>query len=468
MFMTMSVEGPGATDLGYLMHKHPGRKAPQSFEHAHGTAHVWYPQRSEEHTTIALWLDASPRKMRRGGPGKGPGTLVEYVNSSAYVAGGAFVQAMKDTLRSAINGECAARPDLVERRWAMRCEVSAVRAEDDGSLAWRMFSPLGYEVSIGEGQDAGSYGRLCLVHPGQTVGVALRQLYVLLAAMDSGWERYVGETEVDVLTRRGGGWLEEHPERGWITGRFLKRQKTLMETALERLGVGEGNTARDRDPIPKMRESLQALRIETAARRVIEAGAKQIADLGCGEGKLARRLAEEDCVEGVTAVDVSSKALSRARRHAGQQGARSAGKIRFAHAPIGVRGGSWSHGHDAAVLLETIEHIDPERIAEVEDAVFGGRGYRIVVISTPNREYNTLYEGLGAGKLRHRDHRFEWDRAEMEAWCTGVAKRHGYDIAIEGVGDEDPVHGPPTQLAVFERIDEAENDAEAGQKGTEQ
>ena len=464
MLMTMSVEGPGATDLGYLMHKHPGRSTPQSFEHAHGTAYVWYPQRSDERTTMALWLDASPRKMRRGGPGKGPGTLLEYVNASAYVAGGAFVQAMKDTLRSAINGECAARAELTERAWAMHCEVTAVKTDDAGALAKRMFGPLGYEVSIAEGEAAGRYGRVCLTHPEQTVAVALRQLYVLLAAMDAGWERYVGETEVEVLTRRGGGWLETHPERTWIASRFLKRQKTLMDTALERLGGEETSEPRGHDPVPKMHESLQALRIETAARRVLEAGAKQIVDLGCGEGKLARRLAGDDAIEGVTAVDVSAKALSRARRNVAQHSARGAGKIRFAHAPIGVRGGAWSRGHDAAVLLETIEHIDPERIPEIEEAVFAGRGYRIVIVSTPNREYNALYEGLEPGKLRHRDHRFEWDRKEMEAWCQGIAARHRYEVSIEGIGDEDPVHGPPTQLAVFERIGEAQGEAEPPQE----
>jgi hypothetical protein len=76
-----------------------------------------------------------------------------------------------------------------------------------------------------------------------------------------------------------------------------------------------------------------------------------------------------------------------------------------------------------------------------------------VIVTTPNREYNPLY-GLPAGQWRHRDHRFEWSRAEFAAWAEGVASRQGYRVSLRTVGDVDPEAGSPTQLALFSLEDQ--------------
>ena len=75
-----------------------------------------------------------------------------------------------------------------------------------------------------------------------------------------------------------------------------------------------------------------------------------------------------------------------------------------------------------------------------------------VVVTTPNVEYNVKFETLTAGKFRHRDHRFEWTRAEFQAWAESVAERFGYSVRFLAVGDADPVVGSPTQMAVFNRV----------------
>jgi len=72
-----------------------------------------------------------------------------------------------------------------------------------------------------------------------------------------------------------------------------------------------------------------------------------------------------------------------------------------------------------------------------------------VVLTTPNREYNVMWETLPAGKFRHRDHRFEWTRAEFSEWAEGVAQRFGYTLRILPVGPEDTTVGSPTQMALF-------------------
>jgi small RNA 2'-O-methyltransferase len=106
---------------------------------------------------------------------------------------------------------------------------------------------------------------------------------------------------------------------------------------------------------------------------------------------------------------------------------------------------------DAAVLVETIEHIDPQRLTAVERAVFGGYCPGLVLITTPNREYNVLH-GLPEGALRHRDHRFEWTRAKFRSWSEGVAKRHGYRVVFDDIGPVDAELGSSTQMATFSRI----------------
>ena len=107
-------------------------------------------------------------------------------------------------------------------------------------------------------------------------------------------------------------------------------------------------------------------------------------------------------------------------------------------------------GLDAAVLMEVVEHVEPDRLGALERAVFGCATPRTVVVTTPNREYNPEY-GLAEGKTRHRDHRFEWDRAEFTAWASRVGAAYGYGVRFAGVGPESPVAGAPTQLAVFTR-----------------
>lgn len=106
-------------------------------------------------------------------------------------------------------------------------------------------------------------------------------------------------------------------------------------------------------------------------------------------------------------------------------------------------------GFDAATLIEVIEHLDPGRLAALERVLFGCARPRLVLVGTPNMEYNVLYATLPAGRLRHPDHRFEWTRAEFAAWGAGVAERYGYRVRFEPIGEADPLHGPPTQLAVF-------------------
>jgi hypothetical protein len=88
----------------------------------------------------------------------------------------------------------------------------------------------------------------------------------------------------------------------------------------------------------------------------------------------------------------------------------------------------------------------------LERVVFEFAAPRLVVITTPNVEYNVRFESLPAGNFRHRDHRFEWSRAEFEDWGTAVAARNNYQVVFEPIGPIDDEVGAPSQMAVFTRL----------------
>ena len=107
-------------------------------------------------------------------------------------------------------------------------------------------------------------------------------------------------------------------------------------------------------------------------------------------------------------------------------------------------------GFDAAAVIEVIEHFDPPRLSAFERVLFEFARPKTVVLTTPNQEYNVIWESLPAGQFRHPDHRFEWTRAEFQTWASRVAAKHGYAVRFLAIGPADALLGSPTQMAVFE------------------
>ena len=126
------------------------------------------------------------------------------------------------------------------------------------------------------------------------------------------------------------------------------------------------------------------------------------------------------------------------------------GRVTLLHGSLTYRDQRWAEA-DAAALIEGIEHIDPAQLPLVERVVFGEARPKTIVVTTPNADYNVLFETLPAGAMRHPDHRFEWTRAEFAAWSDGVAAAYGYRVAFAPIGDVDAAHGAPSQMAVFTR-----------------
>lgn len=196
--------------------------------------------------------------------------------------------------------------------------------------------------------------------------------------------------------------------------------------------------------------SLHNERLEKVFHALLESGSESVLDLGCGPGELMSRLAAEKRFRRIAGVDTSLEALAEARRLLfAEEHDRGEGHLSLHHASFTDLIEDLTD-FDAAVMVETIEHVEPHRLSAIERTLFARYRPRTILVTTPNREYNVFY-GVPECDFRHRDHRFEWSRSKFRKWSEGVAGRHGYRVAFDDIGAVDPELGSSTQMATFSR-----------------
>ena len=524
MLLTLSTTHKPATDLGFLLHKNPARA--QSTDLGFGIAHVVYPEAIDERCTAALILEIDPVGLVRGSS-----RFDQYVNDRPYAASSFMSVALGRVFGTAMTGRSKERQELADSNIPLEAHLPVLPCRGGEAFLRKLFEPLGYELEAtrlpldehfpewGES----SYFDVTL-RKTTRVQDLLKHLYVLIPVLDDDKHYWVGKDEIDKLLHKGQDWLETHPEKNEIVRRYLTRQKQLTREALERLTVA------DDDPDPDAREekdasleeavekpiSLHEQRLLAVTDALKASGARTVLDLGCGEGKLIQMLLKERQFDYIVGMDVSLSVLERAEsklhldplaplplvpmvRVAEGEGAGDGGTASFGshrprtqHARDRVRliHGSLVYrdqrlvGFDAAALIEVIEHLDPPRLVALERNIFEFAQPRTVVITTPNSEYNVLFEGLratGEGpqvtgeesgqavrsghlpftiyhlppeaqRFRHKDHRFEWTRAEFESWANRVAADHGYSVSFSPIGPVNPTHGAPSQMATFAHV----------------
>jgi len=285
----------------------------------------------------------------------------------------------------------------------------------------------------------------------------LTHIYVLVPVLDNEKHYWVGDDEVEKLLRHGSGWLAAHPEREEITKRYLKYRRDLAREALSRLVDEESPDPDIAATVHNNEEeaierplNLNQQRINTVVAALKSSGAKRVVDLGCGEGKLLRALLDDRSFDEIVGLDVSHRALQIAneRLRIDRLPTRQRERLKLIQGSLMYRDNRLA-GYDAATVVEVIEHLDEARLAAFERVLFEFAKPASVVLTTPNVEYNALFETLPAGKLRHKDHRFEWTRAQFANWADAIAGRYGYEVRLLPVGTENPLLGAPTQMAVF-------------------
>jgi 3' terminal RNA ribose 2'-O-methyltransferase Hen1 len=460
MLLTLATTHRPATDLGYLLHKHPDRV--QAFAQSFGSARVFYPVANEDRCEACLLLDVDPVGLVRDRDDRF--ALGQYVNDRPYVASSFLSVAINDVFGTALTGMCKARPDLPATPLPLEARLDVVLVRGGEVFLRAVFEPLGYEV-MAEGfpldPTVPEWGlsRYFSVTVRKTCPLAdlLNHLYVLVPVFDGRKHYYVGPDELEKLLARGEGWLAGHPAREQIVKRYLQHRPNLYREALERLD--EGLVVEDGEDTPPVTVevveralSLHDQRLDAVCEVLIAAGAKSVLDLGCGEGRLLKRLLAERQFERIVGADVSPRSLEIAadRLRLDRLPASKAGRVTLLQASALYHDKRFE-SFDAAAVVEVIEHLEPPRLAAFGRVVFEFARPQTVVLTTPNREYNAVWETLSAGDMRHGDHRFEWSRAEFEAWANAVAARFGYAVELRPVGPVHEVYGPPSQMGVFSR-----------------
>jgi 3' terminal RNA ribose 2'-O-methyltransferase Hen1 len=467
VLLTITSTKVPATDLGYLLHKNPSRV--QSFPLSFGQAHVFYPEATRERCTAALLLDVDPIALvrnRRGPSGEG-GTLDQYVNDRPYVGSSFLSVAIARVLGSALAGRSKGTPELTDVRMPLTAKISVLQSRGGEKFLRRLFEPLGYEVITKNHQldeKFPDWGESSYYSVELRANVRLQDLlthiYVLVPVLDNEKHYWVGDDEVEKLLRHGSGWLAAHPEKEEITKRYLKFRRDLAREALARLVDEESPDPDLTEKVHNNEEeaierplNLNEQRINAVMASLKSCGAKRVVDLGCGEGKLLRALLEDRSIDEIVGLDVSHRALQIAqeRLRLDRMPTRQRERLKLLQGSLMYRDKRLA-GYDAATVIEVIEHLDQPRLNAFERVLFEFAKPATVVLSTPNVEYNARFETLPAGKLRHKDHRFEWTREQFKDWSDGIAKQYGYQVRFLPVGPEDAAVGAPTQMAVFNLI----------------
>jgi 3' terminal RNA ribose 2'-O-methyltransferase Hen1 len=466
MLLTITTTHQPATDLGYLLHKNPARL--HSFPLSFGEAHVFYPEATPERCTAALLLDVDPVGLvrnRRGPAGEG-GTLEQYVNDRPYVASSFLSVAILRVLASAMGGRSKHRPELADTKLPFQARISVLPCRGGENFLRRLFEPLGYQVEAERHAldnnfpewGASSYFTVTLTGEVRLQDL-LTHIYVLVPVLDNEKHYWVGDDEVEKLLRHGSGWLSSHPEKEEITRRYLKYRRDLARDALARLTEEEAPDADATEAIHDSEEeaverklNLNEQRLNTVVAALKSANAKRVLDLGCGEGKLLHALLADRAFEQIVGVDVSHRSLQIAQERLRLERLpdRQRERLKLMHGSLMYRDKRLAN-FDAAAVIEVIEHLDQPRLAAFERVLFEFAKPETVVLTTPNVEYNAKFETLPAGKFRHKDHRFEWSRAQFQDWAHSMATRFGYAVRFLPVGPDDSALGAPTQMAIFNK-----------------
>ncbi|ALO68272.1 3' terminal RNA ribose 2'-O-methyltransferase Hen1 [Arthrobacter alpinus] len=459
MLVTITYIGPDASDLGYLLHKKPGKVQP--FDLNVGIATVFYPEVTPKRCTAALLvevdaIDLVRNKHIRTGT---QDSLDHYINDRPYVSSSLMSVALGKVFSTAMSGRCNERPELAASPLQLVIQLSSVSVSGEPGFATSLFEPLGWrvnEVPIPLDSKFPNWGDSAYVKITLTgtmpLNDALRQIYLLLPVMEDAKHYWVSDDEVEKLMRAGAGWLETHPQREIIIQRYLAHQRGMTEKVGFLINEeGEIDTGEPAQLVPA-RKALRSLRVEAVLTALDEVGARRVVDMGCGEGALLQKLFSDPTFSSIVGTDVSPHMLNRAEERLGlrELSDRQKERVRLLQSSATYLDDRL-RDYDAVVLMEVVEHIEPERLAALENSVFGYAQPKTVVVTTPNAEFNSLYPLLPSGSFRHPDHRFEWTRAEFDQWIVSIASTYGYSAERRSIGDADEHLGPPTQMAIFRK-----------------
>ncbi|MFJ7935894.1 methyltransferase domain-containing protein [Sporosarcina sp. NPDC096371] len=447
MQLTIRATGDNVEVISYLLAKNPN----SIYERTHKghSIRMFYSLFTD--TALEMTVFVAPDPLALMDQSSNAYDITHYINDREFAVSSIFITLIRSALGTALNGQ----PKDEYGKWVnhpFRFEFGfgPVVSELSDEQIRGLFEPLGYEVSIEYGEadyafqmKTKSTARYLTLTGNVTLQKGLQQLFVLIPVLDNYKHYFIDESEIEKIKRYGKGWLDDHPEREFIVRKALRFKEvySLMEEPIENSQLEEVSTSK----VP-----LSELRYKKIVDVVSDLPMKKsIIDFGSGEGKLAAKLGFIKGVQEILAVEPSEKeslkAINRFEKVQDKDG--------FVE-PTPMWGSLFYYDErlvdkDVLILCEVIEHIDEERLPKVMKLLLDDYKPRVLIITTPNREYNAVYDMPDA--KRHSDHRFEWTRSEFEHWCGERNQSGNYELTFEGIGEFDESYGFPTQMCLFVR-----------------
>ncbi|KFO88673.1 Small RNA 2'-O-methyltransferase [Buceros rhinoceros silvestris] len=194
---------------------------------------------------------------------------------------------------------------------------------------------------------------------------------------------------------------------------------------------------------------------------------KKVADLGCADCTLLWMLKFCPCIEVLAGLDICASVMQQNIPSYYLQPSERSLTITLHHGSVAYKDPSMLD-FDLVTCIELIEHLEEPELKKFPEVVFGFMAPSIVVISTPNSEFNPLFPRVKL--LRHPDHKFEWTRAQFQSWALETARCYDYSVEFTGVG-----HPPTgmenvgfcTQIGVFVRKYPQTSEFAQSEKSTE-
>lgn len=442
MLLTLTLTGQYADDLGWLLHKRPDRF--QKFDLPYGSAYVFFTETKPRLCTACLLLEvdgSSLNSLCKAKDGE-----FQYVNPRQFLSSSLLAGAIAKVFSSALKGSCADKPELAERRHDFEVEITNFSCRLQPEWIEWIFAPLGYAVEFAAVDDksvtrSGMVGNLIL-RGNAVLKALLSQLYILLPVFDRQLHFWISDTQLQKFLRHGEGWLAKHPERYMIIKEYFWPAPELKYSAMEHFDA--------LDETGRQAPRLNDLRKEAIAAVLDANDVQTVIDLGCGDGSLIAFLVARQRYARIAGMDVCVKNIETARK-----------KLTFAHARFpqeNIFPGSLTYsdsrmaGYDAAILSEVIEHFEPGRMPLVIKNILGEAKPRVLVLTTPNKDYNSQYALLDES-MRHPDHRHEFCETEFKEFCQKCAADYCYEYEISEIGASMPDVGAPTLMGVFKKCE---------------
>lgn len=372
-----------------------------------------------------------------------------YLSDASYVANGYTSAALAGAFEEALANRPLKDVSVLSQVSEWHIKLPCVTcAPDDDLLVYQLFCPLGYKVvpKLLSSQDTFPMRGVAPVYEvwltgSQQTQDVLAHLCVLLSVIDPRGSHHV-KWDTRKLRHLGGSWLPAHPEREFITQRLLHHRLRFLHGASYSHSTQKHFT----------HTAYHADRHSAVLRAAADIRARSIADIGCGDGTLLELALQTPEFETVLGVDISQEALARAKRRLAATAATSTARLSLRQGSALVYD-SRLQGLDFVSLVEVIEHLEPTQIDAMERAIFGAARPRRVAITTPNREYNRIWDDQ---RSRHHDHRFEWGRTDCLTWAGHILEKYRYKAELRGLGPDHPDYGALTHLIILDRIDESD------------